>query len=136
MQRLGADTFGALSDFLSTHDDLIAAWCFGSQARQRPSCPRDLDLAVLGERPFDLTEMLTLRAPITRIVRSDKVDLVDLRRAGPVLKRQVIASGRRFFCRDESRANAFELQALAEYQDSHHRRREQARLLRAGLDRS
>jgi hypothetical protein len=50
-----------------------------------------------------------------------------------VLKRNVIACGGRFFCRDAHEANEFELQALAEYQDSTYRRRLQADMLRRAL---
>jgi uncharacterized protein len=122
-----------LAACLEARGDAMAAYCFGSQARAGIPSPRDADIAILAERALSLDETLALRRDLSLLLKTDRLDMVDLRRAGPALKRNVIAGGTRFYCRDEHAANEFELQALHEYQDSAERRRVQMRVLRQEL---
>ena len=125
MRKLDDTDLDKLTATLSAAPDLLAGYLFGSQADPERQRPRDLDIAVLGAAPLPLRRLLGLGATITGVVGSDALDLIDLRRAGPVLKRQVIKTGRLLFTRDQSLVNHFELQALREYQDSAYRRRVQ-----------
>ena len=125
MRKLHDTDFDRLTAVLRESPDLIAAYCFGSQTDPSRLHPRDLDVAVIGGERLTLGRLLELRATISEAVASDSIDLIDLRQAGPVLKRQVIKSGCPLFARDQSVVNRFELQALREYQDSAYRRRVQ-----------
>lgn len=129
MRKLDHSDFERLGALLRRAPDLVAAWCFGSQADPGRQRPRDLDIAVLGDAPLDLGRLLALQADVSDCVRSDAIDLVDLNRAGPVLKRQVVRTGRLLFSRDQSQVNRFELDALWEYRDSGYRRRVQREYL-------
>jgi predicted nucleotidyltransferase len=132
MRKLDDTDFAALTAVLREAPDLLAGYCFGSQAAPERRAPRDLDIAVLGAEPLGLMRLLELRAVLTGAIRSDALDLVDLRRATPVLRRQVIKSGHMLFARDLSFLNRFELDALREYQDSDYRRRVQLHYLSQG----
>lgn len=132
MRKLEQNDFDRLTATLSAMPDLLAGYCFGSQLDPERSHPRDVDIAVLPCDSLTLRRQLELRAIMTEALASDAVDLVDLHQAGPVLKRQVIRSGRLLFTRDQTLVNRFELRALREYQDGAYRRRVQFQYLAQG----
>ena len=132
MRKLDASDRGALFDALAQRGDVVAGWLFGSQAEHGRSEPGDVDLAVLPREAWSLDEQLRFEAKVSRVLGTDAIDVVDLRHAGPVLRYQVVARGSRFFCADESAANAFELLALRAYQDLAPRRRLQWQAIRGG----
>jgi predicted nucleotidyltransferase len=130
MKRLDEDDLGKMSTSLHGRPEIIAAYCFGSQARAQSAHQRDVDIAVLADARLPLHNLLALRRDLSLALGTDRLDLVDLRAAGPVLKRNVIAAEARFYCRNEHLANEFELRALSEYRDSAYRRRIQTDILR------
>ncbi|AUB84381.1 type VII toxin-antitoxin system MntA family adenylyltransferase antitoxin [Candidatus Thiodictyon syntrophicum] len=125
MRKLDETDFARLTAHLSAAPDLVAGYCFGSQVDPGRRSPRDVDIAVLPSETLSLRRLLELRAIVTDTLLIDAVDLVDLHQAGPVLKRQVIKSGRLLFARDQTLVNRFELRALRDYQDGAYRRRVQ-----------
>lgn len=129
MRKLNDTGFEVLATVLRQEAGLLAAYCFGSQADPERRNPRDLDRAVLAAEPLPLRRLLDLGVTIIGLISSDALDLIDLRQAGPVLKFQVIKSGRLLFTSDQSLVNRFELQAMREYQDSDYRRRIQFQYL-------
>lgn len=131
--NFGAREIDAVASYLSQQTGIVAGYCFGSQARRDCPAPRDIDIAVLAGQRLCLDELLSLRRDLSLLLNSDRLDVVDLLAAGPVLRRNVVAANMRFFCRDEHAANEFELRALAEYRDSAYRRRMQLELLRADV---
>lgn len=131
MKRLDQEQEQRIVECLRGNRRVIAGYAFGSQTRAGISSPRDVDLAVLGESRLAFSEALELRGDLARAIGTDRLDLVDLRAAGPVLQRNIIASDRRIYCRDEGAANAFELLVLSRYRDSAHRRRLQSDILLA-----
>ena len=132
MRKLDETDFERLIGCLNAVPDLLAGYCFGSQVDPRRRNPRDVDIAVLPSETLSLRRMLELRSVITDVLATDAVDLVDLHQAGPVLKRQVIKSGRLLFARDQTLVNRFELCVLREYQDGAYRRRVQMHYLADG----
>ncbi len=60
------------------------------------------------------------------------MDLVLLRTASPLIRREATA-GRRVFERDAARADSFERRAAMEYFDTHHFRKAQRDLLREAV---
>jgi predicted nucleotidyltransferase len=131
--QLGSSDLDAVASYLSENQEIVAGYCFGSQARRNCPAPRDIDIALLAAQRLALDELLALRRGLSLLLKSDRLDIVDLRAAGPVLRRNVIAANKRFFCRDEHAANDFEMRALADYRDSAYRRRRQLELLRADV---
>jgi predicted nucleotidyltransferase len=63
---------------------------FGSILRGVLHSKSDVDLAVQGGGPLDIV-MLTNQ--ITRLLRTDRVDVVDLRRISPLLMMEVVRGG-------------------------------------------
>jgi predicted nucleotidyltransferase len=95
---------------------LEAVYLFGS-ALHGPWRPEsDLDLAIDAGRPFDAARRhelaLALAAAIDR-----EVDLVDLRAANTVLRREILTTGERLFVRDRVAQDSLEAAMLSEYLD-------------------
>jgi predicted nucleotidyltransferase len=64
---------------------------FGSSVTGRRGPESDLDLALLGDAPLDLVAVTT---DVIRLLQTDRVDVVDLRRASPLLTMEVARHGR------------------------------------------
>lgn len=63
---------------------------FGSTAAGATHAESDLDLAILGSGPLDL---VALTNDVSQLLHTDAVDLVDLRRAPPLLMMEVVRGG-------------------------------------------
>ena len=64
---------------------------FGSSITGVRGPESDLDLALLGDAPLDLVAVTT---DVIRLLQTDRVDVVDLRRTSPLLAMEVARSGR------------------------------------------
>ena len=105
---------------------------FGSVARGRARRDSDLDVAVRADEPADLDALYVLLAP--RLATS-AVDLVDLRRAGPLLAFQVARHGRLLYERDPGAFRSFQSLASRRYVDTEKLRHAQRRAIHAFLER-
>ncbi|MBI3804110.1 MAG: nucleotidyltransferase domain-containing protein [Nitrospirae bacterium] len=98
------DAVGEISERLrplSQRAELQLVILFGSQASGEARSESDIDLAILGEGPLDLTP---LTAEAIRLLKTSRVDLVDLYRASPLLKREVVRKGKLLY---EKRPGAY-----------------------------
>ena len=92
---------------------------FGSQVSNRATEMSDFDFGILKEKPFSLSERTDLAYHISKKqnINEDKVDLVDLSTASPILKFEVAQTGKLIegetfdFIR-------FKVRAMKEYQDT------------------
>lgn len=112
--------------------DLELVVLFGSTATGRRAAGSDVDVAVLCAGPADLDVLHGVLAPA---LGTDRLDLVDLRRVGPLLAMEVARSGRLLY---ESRRGAFrQFQSLASrrYCDTEKLRRAQRRAIHVFLAR-
>lgn len=91
-------------------------YLFGSSARmlEGDGIPEDLDLAyVAGPR----ADFFGFAEALSRVLRSDRVDLVDLGAASPVFAFEVVRTGRLLYRRSVDGENAFELALTGRYRD-------------------
>ena len=116
-QRLG------LLDTLFADADVLLAYVFGSFRHNETSA--DIDLAVLP----GLRGLENLREKICETLSTQRVDLVNLKTASPILRFEVLRTGRLIFKKDEPVENSFELSVIREYRDTAHLRKSQARML-------
>ncbi len=100
------------------------AYLFGSLGRGQEG--HDVDLAILtrSEPAFRLREI------ITNCLGTERVDLVDLRRASPVLRFEILRTGQLLYAADQALSERFELATLQVYRDTAWLRRQQRAYLR------
>ena len=109
--------------------EVLVAYLFGSQARGRPTPISDVDFAVLLSetvpRESYLDYRIALMQELTRIFRSDEVQVVILNQAPPLLAYKVIVEGKPLLCRDELARLRFRTDATRRYLDTKPLRRVQ-----------
>lgn len=86
---------------------VIAIYRFGSSVEDLQGPESDIDLAVLAEAPLDAVLRFDLQERLAQAL-GRAVDLVDLRRASPVMAIQVIAKGLLLYDGDSGLRDRFE----------------------------
>ena len=87
---------------------------------------KDVDLAILTQAE----PAFRLRAEIIECLDTERLDLVDLRRASPSLRFEVISTGRMIYCTDQITVERFEIDTLHQYRDTAYLRAQQMEDLR------
>jgi predicted nucleotidyltransferase len=104
--------------------DVVLAYVFGSILNSETSA--DIDLAVLpGNKGLE-----DLREKICEILTTQRLDLVNLKTASPLLRFEVLRTGSLIFKKDDSVENGFELSVMREYRDTAILRKVQAGVLK------
>ena len=99
---------------LATLPDAWAVYVYGSFARGEEWPDSDLDIAVLLPPEQRIPDLLELVGDISKQIHRD-VDVVDLRRVGDVLRREVLENGRTVFESDPEKVLAWEASAMSRY---------------------
>ncbi len=94
--------------------DLLAVYRFGSHGSPSERNDSDIDLAILGRRQFDGTQVWKLSQDLA-IKLGREVDLVDLATASTVLGAQIVTAGTRLFCVDHNYCDSREDYILSAY---------------------
>jgi hypothetical protein len=104
--------------------EVVLAYAFGSFLNSE--APADIDLAVLpGSKGIE-----DLRKKICEILSTQRLDLVNLKTASPLLRFEVLRTGSLLFKKDDSVENGFELSVIREYRDTAHLRKVQVGILK------
>jgi len=127
----------ALAEVLDGESQVLAAYHFGSSADGTAHALSDVDVGVLFSTKVPLEELIRIEIRLDDSI-PQTVDLVDVKRAGPFVALDIIR-GDRFFCRDETAADEFDLYVLRRAGDlAHFERERRAFFLRspvaAGVD--
>jgi predicted nucleotidyltransferase len=104
----------ARDTILAALPEAWAVYVYGSFARGEDWPDSDLDIAVLLPPEQRIPDLLELMGDISKQIYRD-VDVVDLRRVGDVLRREVLESGRTLFESDPERVLAWEASAMSQY---------------------
>lgn len=98
------------------------AYLFGSQATRRTHPSSDIDIAVLLDEalPPDerFAERIRLLGDQSRIFGTDRVDLVMLNGASPLLAYEVLRHGVLLYCADAQTRIEFQVRTLRAYEDT------------------
>jgi predicted nucleotidyltransferase len=130
IQLSGESVCRILASFMQTQEEIVLAYLFGSLVNRKRGPVHDIDIAVLisADRlsALDRSEPYGIRArlivEIAGLLGTDKIDLVLLNQASPVLLRQVIGKGRLIYCLSEQERIRFEISSLKRYADTAHLR--------------
>ncbi|MFO8032540.1 MAG: nucleotidyltransferase domain-containing protein [Desulfohalobiaceae bacterium] len=102
------------------HQEILAAYIFGSRARGQAGAGSDLDLAVLlYEQAGQDFDYLELKVALERLL-DQEVDLIVLNNSEEPLKHQVRRDGRIIFDRDPEKRKHWEIMSRKFYQDFLH----------------
>lgn len=88
---------------------------FGSRATGRIHAHSDFDVAYLSRKPLDLMDEARLVRDLMPIFRSDKVDLVNLKKAPPLLMKRIFDQHQVLSCADKAQHFAYQMYAMRRY---------------------
>jgi predicted nucleotidyltransferase len=126
------DTPARLGDLRDLVPDVELVVLFGSTVKGRVRARSDVDVAVRAKGLADLDELYRVLAPR---LQTERLDLVDLRRASPLLMMEVTRSGRVVYERHPGVYRQFQSLASRRYCDTAKLRRAQRRAIHAFLER-
>jgi predicted nucleotidyltransferase len=114
---------------LFEQEGVLLAYVFGSLAKGRSA--HDVGIAILiREKPA-----YTLRGKIYEYLGTERVDLVDLSKAPPLLRFEIVRSGRCLHARDKEVLNRFEMETIHLYRDTAYLRKRQLDVLKRRISR-
>jgi uncharacterized protein len=122
-----------LKALLSTERAILFAYLFGSQARQNAGRLSDIDIAIYLDENIDaFTYRLLFIEAIMKIIKDERVDVVVLNRAPPLLRHEVIENS--IMLKDNKKnRHTFEVETLRDYLDTSYLRGTQAAYTRDNL---
>jgi predicted nucleotidyltransferase len=116
----------ALNEIFERHG-VVLAYLYGSQARGDAGPLSDVDVGVLfvPDVPEDqrFQRVLRLIGELGSLFRQDRVYVVDLAEASPLLSHRVYRDGQLLYCLDDADRVRFETRALRSYVDTEPLRR-------------
>lgn len=118
-----------LRKLFQSKSGVLLAYLFGSCV-QEESSPSDVDIALLlqGEDFHALFQELMIEIP--EVLETERLDLLILNRATPVLAFEVVAGGEIIYFRDEAVLNDFEMGIIRKFQDTAYLRKVQNEYLK------
>ena len=119
-----------LKNKLSSEKEVKFAYLFGSQARKDAGNLSDIDIAIYLDYDVDsFYYRLRFMETIVKAFKNEKVDIVVLNKATPLLCHQVVKNG--VVVKDDRRRRLnFEIQALKKYLDTEYLRNTQLLYMR------
>lgn len=115
MSQATDEALGALSGIAAKNRGLSLLVLFGSRARRQSREGSDWNLGYLGGPEMDTSALLL---DVVTAVGTDRVDLVDLARAGAQVRFRAAADGRIVFAAAESAFERFWLEAVSFWCDA------------------
>jgi len=94
--------------------NVLAIYVYGSMARGDHHTASDIDLGILLPRGERIVDLLHLTGALCETIRRD-VNVVDLRRAGNVLRKEVLIDGVVLYAKDPDVLLGWEAEAMSEY---------------------
>lgn len=114
-----------LAPYFACRCEILLAYLFGSVAQGRSNRLSDIDIALLVDKEFNELDAkkpygykAAVIADLMGLLQVNKIDLVLLHEAPPLLANEVISEGSLLFCRDEDVRIAFEVSAKHRYIDT------------------
>lgn len=97
----------SLRELFSRNPRIIAVILFGSYNTPYYTDRSDLDFGVVYDGPVDLRDELELELDLSQILKTERIDLINLNRAPLMLKYNAVAQGRIIFERNYEKTSDF-----------------------------
>ena len=111
-------------NFLQKHlAEVYAIYLYGSYARGEATPDSDVDLAFLSEAQITNISKLKIQEKLAVKLNKD-VDLVNLKDASVVLRKEIVDKGKLLYCSDRYKTESFEMTALSMYLDLNETRKD------------
>jgi hypothetical protein len=121
MKKIIVEQSNKLADFFSNQRYVKLAYLYGSAAKGKAGKLSDVDIAVLFDDSLSKKErfklQLELIGDIAALLKTDKVDLVDINEAPLSLKFEIIKANCPVFVRDRMLKINFEQEVMSRYLD-------------------
>lgn len=105
-------------------ENILLVYLFGSLLNQQIAYPpNDVDFAILFNTRQSYGEITALLEKLYNILGTKRIHMLDLNRANPVLKFDIVSSGKLLFSRDAGILNRFEHRVIKEHMDTEYLRK-------------
>lgn len=111
------DIQGKIKEVAKKHDISLLV-LFGSQSTGKTHAQSDVDIAYLAKTSLEPAEEGRLITDLMSIVKTNKIDIVCLKGASPLLLQEVMTKGTLLYEADASLFNEFYLYALKRFQEA------------------
>ncbi len=91
---------------------------FGSRVSNNIHSESDIDIAVYGKHILSEKEKIALIVEFSNIFHKDKIDIVDIKTASPLLKREIFKSYKVLYQKTPMLLHQLELVSIYEYKES------------------
>jgi hypothetical protein len=110
-----------LNNFLSREDTVVFAYLFGSQVSGKIGKLSDIDVAVYVDLTKTIQNYFDLRlrlwGELIDFLKTDKLDLIVLNNAPPLLAHRILKQGNLLVCKNKRIRIAYEVKAILGYLD-------------------
>lgn len=93
MRNVSSDRLQALKDFFAAYPEVAAVYLFGSCGTEYEHPGSDLDLGVIFRGKTKLQHELQIEADLSSLLKSDRIDFVNLNCAPVALQFRVLSEG-------------------------------------------
>ena len=111
------DAIALLLPLLKSDERIVTAYLFGSRVSEGESLSSDIDIAIFTSDNFSWEDYYALYGELTKRLHSDRLDIVWLNKAEPILSFDVVKNGKSLFFTDAGALNDFELRIKRKYYD-------------------
>jgi predicted nucleotidyltransferase len=125
-----------LNTFLQKKEEILIAYLFGSYATNTATPLSDIDVALLvtqSRLAYDIYYRLDITADLLSVLHANKVDVVILNKAPPILAHRVMRHGIVVENKDDQARILFEVNTLKKYIDTKRLREIQSMYVRKWL---
>lgn len=105
-------------DLIAKEYELSLVVLFGSHATNTTHAHSDVDVAYFSKHPLMLAQESRLIIELARLFQSERIDLVSLRGASPLLLREIATKGKPLYEVEPSFFDEFYFYALRQFQES------------------
>ena len=119
---LEKEQIAKIIEFAKGHSEISVIYLFGSHAAGRQRSKSDIDLGILFVNEIDGFTRINLETEISNLLKKD-VDLIDMRRSGPVLRHQIYKHGRLIYHDGSDFPSQFRAGSIRDYLDTDYLRR-------------